>query len=199
MRNLLLLSFWLLLSPAISNAASPIQNIIDVPFPIRSDGGPYSIEEVRAAMIKGSQTPLWTGEVVGERTIRAKLNVRDKHFAIVEIQFSESTYSIIYVSSENLDYNPARQTIHRNYRNWVLQLSTMINRQFIWLESKTVASEINTDRTDANKDGDSELRAKSEEKVDLYKELLKLDDLRQRGILTDEEFQSEKKRLLDKN
>lgn len=31
---------------------------------------------------------------------------------------------------------------------------------------------------------------------DLYTELLKLDDLRKRGILTDEEFQSEKKKVL---
>ena len=36
-------------------------------------------------------------------------------------------------------------------------------------------------------------------KVDLYKELLKLDDLRQRGILTDAEFQAEKKKLLDRD
>lgn len=34
--------------------------------------------------------------------------------------------------------------------------------------------------------------------VDLYEELLKLDDLRQRGILTNAEFQAEKK-LLDRN
>lgn len=31
---------------------------------------------------------------------------------------------------------------------------------------------------------------------DLYNDLLKLDDLRKRGILTDEEFQSEKKKVL---
>ena len=32
---------------------------------------------------------------------------------------------------------------------------------------------------------------------DLYTELLKLDDLRKRGILTEEEFQAQKKKLLD--
>lgn len=32
---------------------------------------------------------------------------------------------------------------------------------------------------------------------DLYGELIKLDDLRKRGILTEEEFQAQKKRLLD--
>ena len=36
-----------------------------------------------------------------------------------------------------------------------------------------------------------------EESSDLYKTLLELDDLRQRGILTEEEFQNEKKKVLD--
>jgi hypothetical protein len=34
---------------------------------------------------------------------------------------------------------------------------------------------------------------------DLYKDLLKLDDLRKKGILTDEEFQAEKKKLLSRS
>lgn len=36
-----------------------------------------------------------------------------------------------------------------------------------------------------------------EESSDLYQTLLELDDLRQRGILTEEEFQSEKRKVLD--
>jgi len=38
-----------------------------------------------------------------------------------------------------------------------------------------------------------------EERRDVYTELLKLDDLRERGIITDEEFAAEKRELLDKN
>jgi hypothetical protein len=34
-------------------------------------------------------------------------------------------------------------------------------------------------------------------RTDLYNELIKLDDLRKRGILTDAEFQAQKKKLLD--
>jgi hypothetical protein len=43
------------------------------------------------------------------------------------------------------------------------------------------------------------VRSESTPKADLYKELLKLDDLRQRGILTEAEFQAEKKKLLERN
>ena len=34
---------------------------------------------------------------------------------------------------------------------------------------------------------------------DLYAELLKLDDLRKRGLLTDKEFEQEKKKLLKRS
>lgn len=39
--------------------------------------------------------------------------------------------------------------------------------------------------------------AKEQKSSDLYTELTKLDDLRKRGIITDEEFNSQKKRLLE--
>ena len=39
----------------------------------------------------------------------------------------------------------------------------------------------------------------SESKADLYTELIKLDDLRKRGILTDEEFDAQKKKLLEQD
>jgi len=35
--------------------------------------------------------------------------------------------------------------------------------------------------------------------TDLYAEILKLDDLRQRGLITDEEYETEKRELLDRN
>ena len=40
--------------------------------------------------------------------------------------------------------------------------------------------------------------SKKEEKSDVYAELLKLDDLRKRGILTEAEFEASKRKLLEK-
>ena len=185
MSRSLFLAIALLLASAPSGAASPIKNMIDVPVPIRADGGRYSIEEVRTAIIQGSQTPLWTAEVAGDTIIRAKLNVKNKHFAVVEIPYSESAYSIIYVSSDNLDYNPTRQTIHRNYSKWILRLTTSINEQLRSLVSKVPSAYAGSDRPGTNKE-------------DIFDELLKLDDLRDRGILTDEEFDIEKRKLLER-
>ena len=40
--------------------------------------------------------------------------------------------------------------------------------------------------------------SKKEPQADTFTELLKIDDLRKRGILTEEEFQARKRKLLDK-
>lgn len=183
MKRVILFALALLLASSPANAASPINDLVDLPVPIRPDGSRYSIDEVRAAIIKGSQSRLWTAKIAGDNTIRARLNVKNKHYAVVEIPFSESAYSIIYVSSTNLDYNPERRSIHRNYNKWVLQLSTMINEAFHEIETDAFATEFNSDCTNVDLE-------------EVFDELLKLDELRDRGILTDEEFEAEKSKLL---
>lgn len=174
-------SLLILMATGVSHAGSPIQNMIDVPVPIRADGSGYAIDEVRTAIIKGCQARRWTAEIAGDGLIRARLNVRNKHFAVVEIPYSASSYSIIYVSSENLDYKPKRETIHRNYNKWVLNLSATINSQFLNLARAKSAA--------------APARAETE---DMFDQLLKLDELRDAGVLTDEEFEEEKRKLLDR-
>ena len=44
----------------------------------------------------------------------------------------------------------------------------------------------------------ADVRTKEDKAPDLYLELTKLDDLKKRGILTEEEFNAQKKRLLEK-
>ena len=43
------------------------------------------------------------------------------------------------------------------------------------------------------------VQKRSEKSQDVYAELLKLDDLKERGILTEAEFDAEKKKLLESN
>jgi hypothetical protein len=44
----------------------------------------------------------------------------------------------------------------------------------------------------------ADVRTKDDKSPDLYTELMKLDDLRKKGVITDEEFASQKKRLLER-
>lgn len=49
-----------------------------------------------------------------------------------------------------------------------------------------------------DQDATAPVSAEQEKKVDLYSELLKLEDLRKRGILTDAEFETQKKKILER-
>lgn len=67
-------------------------------------------------------------------------------------------------------------------------------------EAKSTALDPRPDyvlKTDENIKVDVVTNDKSEKPADMYAELMKLDDLRKRGILTDAEFEAEKKKLLD--
>ena len=46
---------------------------------------------------------------------------------------------------------------------------------------------------------DKKIEDKTKETKDIYSELIKLDDLRKRGIITDEEFNARKKKILNEN
>jgi len=118
----------LLLLPLVGEAAKPILNLTDIPVPVRVDGQSLGAEEVRKGIIKACQARGWTPVMDGHGNIHAMINVRGRHTAEIEIPFSADSYSIIYVSSEGLNYDERRQRIHRNYNNWVLKLSGTIGK-----------------------------------------------------------------------
>ena len=140
-------------------------------------------------IIEATSARSWSPVLEAPGVITATINVRGRHFAKIEIPFSSSSYSLLYVSSDNLDYNAKRQTIHRNYNNWVLKLSGTINKQF----HEAVAASGPVPNTPVS--GGTQRNSKE----DVYTQLLKLDELRDKGILTEEEFQAEKRKLLEQD
>ena len=123
------LLFFLLIS-SIAEAAKPIGNLIDVPVPTSLDGTYPSLDEVKRAIISGCKIKGWSPELIDQNKFKASIWVRDKHFAEIEIRFTDEKYSIIYLSSKNLDYNAKKQKIHRNYNKWVILLSQAIQSEF---------------------------------------------------------------------
>jgi hypothetical protein len=134
-RSVAAMAFVLLLAPLTGFAAKPIGNLVDVPVPVRVDGSAFSAEDVQAAIISGCLARGWAPVLDSDGLIRATINVRAKHFAEIEIPFSATSYSILYKSSENLDYDAKRQRIHRNYNNWVVNLSKTIQRDLLGLQA----------------------------------------------------------------
>ncbi len=120
----------------------------------------------------------------------ATLHVRS-HQATVIIRFDESNFWIDYQDSVNLDYNQnaLRKTktrreingprIHRNYNIWVDRLAKKIA---IYTRTPPKANLID--------------RAQPGNLILIADELEKLDALRERGVLTQKEFDQQKAKLL---
>ena len=163
--------------------AARVENLEGLAIPSRTDGTPFSLEEVRTLIMKGCAEREWKPEYEGESVITCSILVRGRHFVKVEIPFSESDYSILYLDSEEMDYNAKKQTIHRKYNGWVNNLRLMIDRQFLDAAAKPAGTPI------------VETPAKSADE-ERYEALLKLGELRDKGLISDEEFEAEKQKLL---
>lgn len=83
------------------------------------------IDEVEKAIIAGAQNRKWTvSHVAGQRKLQAKLFVRNKHTVVVEIDYSETAYSVRYLSSIDMKYGvqDGVPVIHPFYNRWVTDL-----------------------------------------------------------------------------
>jgi len=151
-----------------------------------------SLADLAAAIRAAATERGWRITDESPGLMHATLVVRT-HRASIVIGFDESNFWIEYRDSLNLDYNPddVRTTrnkrlliikgprIHKNYNLWVEQLaeSIVINAEF----------PPKSNPTDVAPGGSPLLIAD---------ELEKLDALRERGVLTQEEFDQQKAKLL---
>lgn len=126
MTNLLKLSVILLLGVMVGCAKVPIRNLEDIPIAIPA-GRTVSLENVRSSIVKAGVELGWEMKGEGLNQLLATLNVRE-HITVVDIFYTETTYSIKYRSSTNLGEQYGK--IHRNYITWISQLSKKINAQF---------------------------------------------------------------------
>lgn len=112
-------------------AAKPIENLINIAIPVNIDGTNPDIKLVREAIIAACRKRGWSPVLDGDNVIKASTLIRSKHYAEIEIPFNRSSYSVLYKSSKNLDFNEKKQKIHRNYNKWVILLSNSIQREFV--------------------------------------------------------------------
>jgi len=115
----------LIAAPAQADRNAPLENLVDVPVGTVS-GNAVPLESLARAILSGCARRGWVCDVVAPGEIKGTLVIRS-HRADVRIVFDPKKYSIIYLSSENLRYNPGKNTIHRNYNKWVANLRNDIN------------------------------------------------------------------------
>jgi hypothetical protein len=102
---------------------APINNVQDVPV-ATADGKTPSSSAVRGAIVQAATGLGWVVTDVRPGVIGGRLALRG-HEAVVEIPYSEKSYSIQYKSSTNL--NESDGNIHKNYNGWIQNLQREIN------------------------------------------------------------------------
>jgi hypothetical protein len=123
MRKLLMIGLLIICA---CNSARLI-NIDNGQLPTNLTGDPYKREQVKAAILKACSVRGWIPTVQRDGSINAAIVVRGKHEAKVKITYTQSTVNIIYLDSENLNYENG--TIHRNYNKWVANLYQTITKE----------------------------------------------------------------------
>jgi hypothetical protein len=179
-----------LMMPDIAAAAQMSKTVENIaPRPHRAPSG-ISSEQLVEALTLAAGDMGWRilEEAPGEVT--AITLVRGKHEAVVTIGYDESNFWINYKDSKNLNYDPKDYRrgrpgqrrvvtkgprIHPNYNRWVAALADQIVVR--------TSNPPNPSR---------------ESPVLIADELDKLDELRQRGVLTQEEFDQQKAKLLNR-
>lgn len=161
----------------------------------RAHGAPVgsSIADIAMSIEKAGQELGWNPVAQGDGFLDLVTFVRAKHEATVRVGFDDSNFWIDYLGSVNLKYSAndlvrgrggasraavKGPRIHGNYNKWVKILAIRI--------AERVSSPCFQART-ARPQASTLLVAD---------ELEKLDALRQRGVLTEDEFDRQKERLL---
>lgn len=101
-----------------------IYNVKNTPI-TTATGKEMTLEQVTKAIVEAGAGLNWTMAVVKPGQIIGTLNLRS-HTAVVDITYNTKTYDITYKDSVNLKYNAEKNTIHQNYRGWIMNLDNAI-------------------------------------------------------------------------
>jgi len=85
-----------------------------------------SMDDVKNAIVRAGGSLGWIMKPTGSGSILGTLNLR-KHVAVIDIKYNSKTYSILYKSSQNLNYDG--KNIHSNYNGWIQRLNQAIQAQ----------------------------------------------------------------------
>ena len=114
------------LSP--SAFADKIQDFIDQPVSTKANGQKFSPLEVQTSIIKACAARKWVPRVSEPGKLSVSILVRGVPYAEVSIPFNDTSYSILYVTSRELEANEKKRKIHGNYNKWVGALNAEIGR-----------------------------------------------------------------------
>ncbi len=116
----------LVATASIALASDPVKDIVDQEVPALKDGTRMTPEAVEKAILQACAHRKFQAAVVEPGLITARW-VHGSHSFEVSIPYNESSYSIRYMDSQRMDYNPARNRIDDAYNDHVAGLAEHID------------------------------------------------------------------------
>jgi hypothetical protein len=111
-------------------SSSPLYNVKDSSMPPPTTGKMLNLDDVTRAIVQAGAGLGWDMRVAKPGQIVGTLRLRS-HTAIVDIPYTSSSYSILYNSSQNLNYDVGKNQIHKNYNSWVQNLDKAIRNRLV--------------------------------------------------------------------
>ncbi len=87
-----------------------------------------SADEARKAIRSGGIGKGWTAFDKGPGKVKLDLDVKGKYNVSVEVLYNSKTYTVKYLSSENMKFDQGK--IHPKYAEWIGTLIKGINAEF---------------------------------------------------------------------
>ncbi|HEV7608403.1 MAG TPA: hypothetical protein VGO61_13755 [Steroidobacteraceae bacterium] len=119
-------------------ADDPLRNLVDQRVPVLRDGTTMSQADVEQAILAACKRYNYeviaaSPGVISARWVRGKLSFD------VSIPYAADRYSILYLDSVNMDYNPAKQRIHHAYNGYVNGLAAHVRAQLALITDRMKA------------------------------------------------------------
>lgn len=100
---------------------APLENVQDAPFRASQNA---SLEQMKEAIVAAGSARGWTITPQAPGVMRGDILVRNKHKVSVDILYDAKKFSIIYVSSDGMNYQlrDGQRRIHPSYMKWIKYL-----------------------------------------------------------------------------
>jgi hypothetical protein len=141
-RRVVLFTLIILSIGFVSSCSYKLKNIEKGPLPTKLDGSKHSKEEVRNAIVKACVLRGWIPQLQEDGTIRASIFVRGAR-AEVDIQYDESTVSILFRDRERCSYKYYNRWVNNLYQTIVKQLVSSFHTTIhVYLPESTTEKKI---------------------------------------------------------
>jgi hypothetical protein len=93
---------------------------------------PQNVSQVangpETAIIQALQSLGWVVVARQPGRVTSQIELRGRHRVKIAVDYASASYSIRYLDSEGVDYDPATGEIHRNWDRWMRNLEARIQR-----------------------------------------------------------------------